>query len=82
MASDNDTARAGLLALLDLVDVGEALAAVGSAELLSEVIVADAAGVDDEVGRQNVLCVCVRTETRSLYRTDRLTAAPRAAFWL
>lgn len=55
MAGDHDTARAGLLALLDLVDLVEALALVRSLELLSELVITDAAGVDDGVRRKNVL---------------------------
>ena len=55
VAGDNDTAGTGLLALLDEVDLVEALALVGSLELLSELVVADTAGVDDRVRRENVL---------------------------
>ena len=55
VSGDDYTAGTGLLALLDEVDLVEALTLVGSLELLSEVIVTDAAGVDDRVRGQNVL---------------------------
>jgi hypothetical protein len=52
---DNDGARARLLALLDEVRLGEALAAVRSLQLLRELVVADAASIDDRVRGQAVL---------------------------
>jgi hypothetical protein len=44
---DNDGARARLLALLDEVRLGKALAAVRSLQLLRKLVVADAASIDD-----------------------------------
>ena len=55
VASDDDRARARLLALLHEVRLVEALALVGSLELVREIIVADATGVYDRVGRKDVL---------------------------
>lgn len=55
MASDNNTAGTGLLALLDEVDLVEALAFVSSLELLSKLVVADTSGVHNGLGRQNIL---------------------------
>ena len=57
VASDDDRARARLLALLPEVRLVEALALVGSLELLSELVVTDTASVDDRVRRENVLCI-------------------------
>lgn len=56
VSSNHHTAGTGLLTLIDLVNLVETLALVGSLELLSELIIADAASVDDRVGRKNVLC--------------------------
>lgn len=55
MASDNNTAGTGLLALLDEVDLVEALALVGSLKLFSKLVVADTSGVHDGLGGQNIL---------------------------
>ncbi len=55
VTSENDATCASLLALLDLVDLSQALALVCSLELLSEVIVADTAGVHNGVRGQNIL---------------------------
>lgn len=55
MTSDNDTAGTGLLALLDEVDLVEALALVSSLELFSKHVVADASGVHNGLGRENIL---------------------------
>jgi hypothetical protein len=52
---DHDRAGTGLLALLDEVDVLQALAAVGSLELLGELVVANTAREYDRVGRKAVL---------------------------
>ena len=57
VARDDDRARAGLLALLDEVDLVKALALVRLLELLREIVVADAAGVDDRVWGEDVLCM-------------------------
>ena len=55
MASDNDGAGTGLLALGDLVDLVQTFALVGDLELLSKVVVTDRSGVDDRSRGQNVL---------------------------
>jgi hypothetical protein len=55
VASDDDSARASLFALLNLVDLTETLALVGSLELLREIVISDAARVHHRVGRENVL---------------------------
>ena len=47
MASDDDGARAGALALLDEVALVKALALVRGLELLSELVIADAASEHD-----------------------------------
>ena len=55
MTGDDGTARTSLLALLDLVDLVKALAFVGGLELLRELVITNAAGVDNRAGGQNVL---------------------------
>ena len=55
MTGDNDTARAGLLAFLHLVNLGQTFTRVRSLELLGKLVVADAPGVHDRVGWQDVL---------------------------
>ena len=57
MTGDDDRARTRLLALLHEVDLVEALALVRRLELLRERVVADAAGVDDRVWGEDVLCM-------------------------
>ena len=47
VSSDNDTAGTGLLTLLDEVDIGETFAAVRSAQLLGEFVIANAASVNN-----------------------------------
>jgi hypothetical protein len=61
---DHDRAGTGLLALLDEVDVLQALAAVGSLELLGELVVANTAREDDRVRRKAVLNQPVRRRDR------------------
>lgn len=55
MASDDDSARAGRLALDDLVGGLEALLVVGGAELVRERVGADGAEVGGRVGGEDVL---------------------------
>lgn len=55
VTSEDDATCASLLALLDLVDLIQALALVCSLELLSKVVVSDTAGIHNGVRRQNVL---------------------------
>ena len=82
VASDDDRARARLLALLHEVRLVEALALVGRLELLREIVVADAAGVHDRVWGEDVLDmgVCVSALGRRTRVLGTRTAAPRAAF--
>lgn len=81
VARDDDGARAGLGALFDEEDGVEALARVRGAELLREVVVADAAGVHDRLGREDVLRAGSRSGGRARRRRCAgRTAAPRAAF--
>lgn len=70
MASDYDTAGTGSLALLDKVDVSETFTAVGSAELLSEIVIPYAAGVDDRVRRENILRTHVRPSVTRFGQMD------------
>ena len=55
VASDDDRARARLLALLHEVRLVEALALVGSLELLREIVIANAARVHHGLRGQAVL---------------------------
>lgn len=55
VARKHNRTRAGLLAPLDLVRRCDALALVGSAELVGERVVADAARVDDRFRGEDVL---------------------------
>ena len=57
MAGNDNRARASLLSRLHEVDLVEALALVRRLELLRERVVADAAGVDDRVWGEDVLCM-------------------------
>ena len=55
MTSDDDSTRSRLFTLLDEIRFGETLPFVCCPELLGEVIVADATGVDDGIWGQDIL---------------------------
>lgn len=67
VASDNDRARAGFFALLDLVDLAKTLAFVCCLELLRELVVADATRVYDRVGRKNVLNTKIKNSLGNIF---------------
>ena len=79
VSSNYHTACTGLLTLLNKVNLVEALTLVGGFELLSELVVAYTAGINDGVGGQNVLRITQLGEVIDS-GAYRLTAAPRAAF--
>jgi hypothetical protein len=55
VAGDNDTAGTSSLALLDEVDLVEALPLIGSLELLSKLVVTNTAGIHDRVRGKHIL---------------------------
>jgi hypothetical protein len=55
VARDDDCASAGTLALLDEVAFRETFTTVGGLELLCELVITNAASVDDRVGWKAVL---------------------------
>jgi hypothetical protein len=55
VTSDDDSTSPGLFARFDLVDLVQAFTFIGGFQLLSQLVVADAASVDNGVGREHVL---------------------------
>ena len=81
MAGYDDGTCPRLLILLDEIRLGETLPFVCRLELLSEIVVADATGVDHGVWRQHVLVERrrLKDENGNMANVEH-TAAPRAAF--
>ena len=80
VTSYDDSTRSRIFTLLDEIRFGETLPFVCCPELLSEVIVADATGVDDGIWGQDILGKSETMERSDARANWGRTAAPRAAF--
>ena len=84
VASDDDGARTRLFTLLDEVALVEAFARVRCLQLLCELVIADAADINDGVRREDILndeWEELVTLSEDVDEQGKHTAAPRAAFW-
>jgi hypothetical protein len=66
VTSDDYSTSPGLFAGFDLVDLVQTFTFIGSFQLLSQLVIADAAGVDNGVGREHVLNE-TRKETKNKF---------------
>jgi hypothetical protein len=55
VTGDDDSTGPGVFALLDLVDLVQTFTLIGSFQLLGQLVIADAASIDNGFGRERVL---------------------------